>query len=186
MLSVQATRSQLTGAELTRTAGSGGLSISIALALWSALDVEAVTRLRVGDAGAVAALADARVLSRFTALRVLNISNAGLGALPASVGLLSELQVRRRPVEGFSGSTELGGRHAGMAGTESVLLPTAAVLAARVALQELRVVGNQLRILPPEIGRLAKLRVLAADSNQLTILPGGQWHILFRARQCAS
>jgi Leucine-rich repeat (LRR) protein len=34
------------------------------------------------------------------------------------------------------------------------------------------VVGNQLRILPPDIGRLTKLRVLAADSNQLTILPG--------------
>ena len=33
-------------------------------------------------------------------------------------------------------------------------------------------VGNQLRILPPETGQLAKLRVLAADSNQLTILPG--------------
>lgn len=33
-------------------------------------------------------------------------------------------------------------------------------------------VGNQLRILPPEIGQLTNLRVLAADSNQLTILPG--------------
>lgn len=38
--------------------------------------------------------------------------------------------------------------------------------------QELRVVGNQLRILPPDVGRLTNLRVLAADSNQLTILPG--------------
>ncbi len=38
--------------------------------------------------------------------------------------------------------------------------------------QELRVVGNQLRILPPEVGQLVQLRVLAADSNQLTILPG--------------
>lgn len=33
--------------------------------------------------------------------------------------------------------------------------------------------GNALRILPPDIGKLTKLRVLAADSNQLTILPGG-------------
>ena len=33
--------------------------------------------------------------------------------------------------------------------------------------------GNQLRILPPDLGKLTKLRVLAADSNQLTILPGG-------------
>lgn len=33
-------------------------------------------------------------------------------------------------------------------------------------------VGNQLRILPPDVGRLTNLRVLAADSNQLTILPG--------------
>jgi Leucine-rich repeat (LRR) protein len=33
-------------------------------------------------------------------------------------------------------------------------------------------VGNRLRILPPDIGKLTKLRVLAADSNQLTILPG--------------
>ena len=41
-------------------------------------------------------------------------------------------------------------------------------------LQELRVVGNQLKILPPMIGKLAQLRVLAADSNQLTILPGGE------------
>lgn len=44
--------------------------------------------------------------------------------------------------------------------------------------QELRVVGNQLRILPPEIGQLTSLRVLAADFNQLTILPGapcGWW-----------
>ena len=32
--------------------------------------------------------------------------------------------------------------------------------------------GNQLRILPPDVGKLTKLRVLAADSNQLTILPG--------------
>ncbi len=35
-------------------------------------------------------------------------------------------------------------------------------------------VGNALRILPPDIGKLTKLRVLAADSNQLTILPGEQ------------
>lgn len=49
---------------------------------------------RVADAGAVAALADARVAARFTAVRVLNLSNAGLTALPASVGLLTGLEVR--------------------------------------------------------------------------------------------
>lgn len=103
-LSVQATRSQLTGVELTRTVGSSALSTSIALALMNALDVTIVTRLRFADGGAVAALADPRVLSRFTALRVLNLSHAGLGALPAAVGLLNQLQASPWPVKSCTGS----------------------------------------------------------------------------------
>ena len=92
-LSVRETRARLVGVEVARVAGTAPLSTSLALALWSALDPEDVTRLRVADAGAVAALADARVLARFGALRVLNLSHAGLGALPPSVGLLTGLQV---------------------------------------------------------------------------------------------
>ena len=92
-LTVRETRAQLAGVELTRTSGATPLSTSLALALWAALDVAHVTRLRVADAGAVAALADARVLARFQALHVLNLSNAGLGSLPASIGLLTQLQV---------------------------------------------------------------------------------------------
>lgn len=42
----------------------------------------------------MAALADARVAARFTALRVLNLSHAGLTALPASVCQLTGLEVR--------------------------------------------------------------------------------------------
>lgn len=151
-LSVAACRASLTALDLQRTSGGGTLPTSLALALWSALEAGAVTRLRcrsgvgwvspragaigleqpptglaVGgmgrrvaaprlltirvhacppsahpcsDAGAVAALGDARVLGRFTALRVLNLSHAGLTALPPAVGKLSELQVRGGGVAG--------------------------------------------------------------------------------------
>ena len=92
-LSVQAMRSMLTSVELTRTSGSATLSTSVALALWQALELAHVTRLRVADSGAVAALADARTLAQFRALRVLNLSQAGLAALPTCVGMLTELQV---------------------------------------------------------------------------------------------
>lgn len=33
--------------------------------------------------------------------------------------------------------------------------------------------GNHLKMLPPELGLLRRLRILAADSNELVILPGG-------------
>jgi hypothetical protein len=92
-LAVETSRSQLVAAELVRTSGTAAMSTSVALALWSTLDVSAVTRLRAADAGAVAALADARVLRRFAALRVLNLSHAGLGAVPAAIASLTELQV---------------------------------------------------------------------------------------------
>ncbi|KAL4853631.1 Phospholipase A I [Chlorella vulgaris] len=176
-LSVQATRSQLTGVELTRTVGSSALSTSIALALMNALDVATVTRLRFADGGAVAALADPRVLSRFTALRVLNLSHAGLGALPAAVGLLTQLQASSWAVKSCTGSWWVPF----LPVQACMVIPQVTLTASRqqrdaapqpCLAQELRVVGNQLRILPPEVGQLVQLRVLAADSNQLTILPG--------------
>lgn len=92
-LSVHRTAARLTGVELLRVAGGAPLPTSLAVGLWAALDPTHVTRLRVGDAGAVAALADARVLGRYSALRVLNLSHAGLGALPPAVGRLAGLQV---------------------------------------------------------------------------------------------
>lgn len=92
-LTVQATRAALSEVELGRAGGSAPLGTSLALEVWSALEVAAVAKLRVADAGAVAALADARVLARFTSLRCLDLSHAGLSALPACIGLLTELQV---------------------------------------------------------------------------------------------
>lgn len=109
-LSVRETRARLVGVEVARVAGTAPLSTSLALALWSALDPEHVTRLRVADAGAVAGLADARVLARFGALRVLNLSHAGLGALPPSVGLLTGLQVGGCGMSGWMCSWMQGGR----------------------------------------------------------------------------
>ncbi len=44
-------------------------------------------------------------------------------------------------------------------------------------LEELRLVGNRLKMLPPELGLLRDLRILAADSNELIILPG-EWVLL--------
>lgn len=93
-LAVQATRAALTEVELSRAGGGAPLGTSLALEVWSALEVAAVVRLRVADAGAVAALADTRVLARFASLRCLELSHAGLSALPACIGLLTQLQVR--------------------------------------------------------------------------------------------
>ena len=127
-LSIEPHRRELRAVELLRTAGGGALSTTLGLSLWSRLDVGAVTRLRCNHSAAH--LWDERVLSRFSALRVLNLSHCGLVALPGVVAALSELQ-------------------------------------------ELRLVGNRLKLLPPELGQLRALRVLAADSNDLAILPGG-------------
>ncbi|EFN59236.1 hypothetical protein CHLNCDRAFT_138222 [Chlorella variabilis] len=147
-LSVQATRSRLTSAELTRTSGSATMSTSIALALWSALDVGTVTRLRVADGGAVAALADTRVLARFKALRVLNLSNAGLGALPPAVGLLTELQELR------------------VVGNQLRILPPE--IGQLTKLRVLAADSNQLTILPGELRRCVLLEELTLQHNRLT------------------
>jgi Leucine rich repeat len=53
------------------------------------------------------------------------------------------------------------------------------VIGTLTSLQELRLVGNQLKILPSEIGKLENLRVLAVDSNELSLLPG-------ELRKCAA
>lgn len=175
-LSVRETRARLTAVDLTRTSGAAPLSTSLALALWQALDVAHVSRLRVADAGAVAALADERVLARFSALRALNLSHAGLASLPPAIGLLSGLQVGSGLWSGLGGG----------AGACAAVLPLQQAVPCTLLMhasiphpshphahtQELRVVGNQLRVLPPAIGQLTRLRVLAADANQLTILPG--------------
>lgn len=46
------------------------------------------------------------------------------------------------------------------------------VIGTLTSLEELRVVGNHLKILPPDLGKLAHLKILAADSNEISILPG--------------
>lgn len=93
-LAVHSSAARLTGVDLARVAGAASLPTSLAVGLWAALDPAHVTRLRVADAGAVTALADARVLGRFSALRALDLSRAGLAALPPAVGQLTGLQVR--------------------------------------------------------------------------------------------
>jgi Leucine-rich repeat (LRR) protein len=62
----------------------------------------------------------------------------------------------------------------GLPAANPPLLTSIVNLPTHLTLQELRVAGNQLRLLRPEIGMLTQLRVLAADSNQITILPGEQ------------
>jgi hypothetical protein len=84
---------ELRAVELLRTAGSGALSTTLGLSLWSRLEVGTVTRLRCNHSAAH--LWDERVLSRFSTLRVLNLSGCGLVALPGVIAALSELQELR-------------------------------------------------------------------------------------------
>ena len=61
-------------------------------------------------------------------------------------------------------------RHLDLSHANLTTLP--GVISTLISLQELRLVGNYLKILPPEIGKLTNLRVLALDNNELSILPG--------------
>lgn len=54
------------------------------------------------------------------------------------------------------------------------------------SLEELRLVGNRLKMLPKELGRLRSLRTLAADSNEIVILPGVCRAVACLRRSCCS
>ena len=125
-IAIQATRPSLQAIELVRSLG-GTISTSLGMAIWRALDLKKVTRLRCNEG--TGSLWDLSLLERFSSLRVLNLSHANLATLPGVVGTLTSLQ-------------------------------------------ELRLEGNHLKILPVEIGKLVNLRVLAVDNNELAILPG--------------
>ncbi|KAL4431288.1 hypothetical protein ABPG75_006544 [Micractinium tetrahymenae] len=147
-LTIQATRAALTEVELGRASGSAPLGTSLALELWSALEVGAVTKLRVADAGAVAALADTRVLARFASLRCLNLSHAGLSALPACIGLLTDLQELR------------------VVGNALRILPPD--IGKLTKLRVLAADSNQLTILPGELRQCTLLEELTLQHNRLT------------------
>jgi len=126
---ISASKPPLRSIELERSSASTAsvVSTNLGLGIWQMLDVAHVTRLRCNDG--VGSLWEANVLASFSSLRVLNLSNAQLPALPGVIGRLHRLQ-------------------------------------------ELRLVRNQLKLLPKELGELQHLRVLAIDSNELVILPG--------------
>eukprot|EP00887_Chlorella_sp_A99_P000219 scaffold13.g219.t1 len=191
--SIHASRPVLRSVELTRVGGSYGVvGTALGLALWSLLDVAAVTHLkaRTGqeerkipgrrrnllpqvDDGAGASVWEERVLAAFTSLRELNASNSGLLVVPASVralaGTLEELRVHhnRRAQRG-------AGTWACSCGAGFGVWGRGAGVGAIWPLGWGKPGGRALRLkmLPPELGLLTRLRVLAADSNEISILPG--------------
>lgn len=83
-LEVHSTKPTLGSVELLRTSGSGALPPALAAALWSALELSYVRRVRCTDGAAQLLEFDA--LSRLASLRVLNLSHCGMASLPAGVG----------------------------------------------------------------------------------------------------
>ena len=116
-------------------------------------------------------------------LRSIEVLRASTGTITTSLGLgiWSSLDVShvtrlrcnegitslwdRSLLEKFSSLRVLNLSHANVSA-----LP--GVIGTLTCLQELRLTGNNLKILPVEIGKLQNLRVLAIDSNEISILPG--------------
>jgi hypothetical protein len=144
-LTVRGLRPALRSVELVRAAGSGTVSAALGAELWAALELGDVARLRLTEG--VASLWDERVLGRLAALRVLDLSGAGLPALPGAVGALARLRELR------------------LAGNKLRILPPE--LGRLAELRVLDADANELSILPGELRRCAALEELSLEGNRL-------------------
>ena len=132
--------------DLLKTGGGGNISTALGLALWSAVDLSSVTRLTCNDGAA--SLWDRSVLGRFSDLRALNLSYAGLSTLPGIVGSLSSLRELR------------------LFGNNLKILPHE--IGKLKKLQILAVDSNELAILPGELKNCIELREFTLENNKLT------------------
>jgi hypothetical protein len=142
---IKATRPPVQSIELVRDV-NGTISTSLGMSIWSALNLQHVTRLRCNEG--LGSLWDRSLLEKFSSLRVLNLSHANLTSLPGIIGTLTSLQELR------------------LVGNQLKILP--AEIGKLVNLRVLAVDSNELSILPGELRKCAALEEFTLEYNRLT------------------